>query len=355
MRNHLRLLAASCTPVVALSLLGAAPAAAALPGIKETATVQNQYGFAAGSGTSFVPKIGGEKETFYVADTLPTESSEVGVNYIGTADVGNFFFLHDNYAVGAGTTFSETVITFTLTNENDGPVALRFDSLITPGHIAHIRGGGTQRGSFDFRVVQSFGVESDPITLYAATGGVNSDGAYLNTGNLVFNGLTETFDPDERWEVIDWSATALSIPLLQIAGGQTTQISYIASYQTYTDAVCQDVLDCAGLQVVFGDPRNDGGVSNITSLSDFGPNLVDEGVYPVIGRNYDAYRIPFAFVPLDAPRPEQPGGEGPIKYGALFDPRAQAVPEPTTWAMMIGGFGLIGGAARRRRVVTAAA
>jgi hypothetical protein len=28
------------------------------------------------------------------------------------------------------------------------------------------------------------------------------------------------------------------------------------------------------------------------------------------------------------------------------------VPEPATWAMMIGGFGMVGGAMRRRRVST---
>jgi hypothetical protein len=28
------------------------------------------------------------------------------------------------------------------------------------------------------------------------------------------------------------------------------------------------------------------------------------------------------------------------------------VPEPTTWAMMIGGIGMVGGAMRRRRVST---
>jgi hypothetical protein len=31
---------------------------------------------------------------------------------------------------------------------------------------------------------------------------------------------------------------------------------------------------------------------------------------------------------------------------------AVAVPEPTSWAMMIGGFGIVGGAMRRRRVST---
>lgn len=35
-----------------------------------------------------------------------------------------------------------------------------------------------------------------------------------------------------------------------------------------------------------------------------------------------------------------------------FDTAVAGVPEPATWAMMIGGFGLIGGAMRRRRVGT---
>lgn len=36
-----------------------------------------------------------------------------------------------------------------------------------------------------------------------------------------------------------------------------------------------------------------------------------------------------------------------------FDNLAVAVPEPTTWAMMIGGFGLLGAAVRRSRKATA--
>jgi hypothetical protein len=41
-------------------------------------------------------------------------------------------------------------------------------------------------------------------------------------------------------------------------------------------------------------------------------------------------------------------GERVLASGAF-----QPVPEPSTWAMMIGGFGVVGLAARRRRRVTA--
>ena len=47
------------------------------------------------------------------------------------------------------------------------------------------------------------------------------------------------------------------------------------------------------------------------------------------------------------------GPEGGSYAGTLnFSPMGGAVPEPATWAMMIGGMGMIGGAMRRRKVST---
>jgi hypothetical protein len=40
-----------------------------------------------------------------------------------------------------------------------------------------------------------------------------------------------------------------------------------------------------------------------------------------------------------------------FKFGALKLSTVPAVPEPATWAMMIAGFGLVGGAMRRRRKI----
>ncbi len=49
-----------------------------------------------------------------------------------------------------------------------------------------------------------------------------------------------------------------------------------------------------------------------------------------------------------------PGGAPPISFldGVSLE---AAVPEPATWALMLGGFGLVGGAMRRRTVATVAA
>jgi hypothetical protein len=45
------------------------------------------------------------------------------------------------------------------------------------------------------------------------------------------------------------------------------------------------------------------------------------------------------------------GAVGATDLSDLFKPNTvSGVPEPASWALMLGGFGLVGGAMRRRRV-----
>ncbi len=45
---------------------------------------------------------------------------------------------------------------------------------------------------------------------------------------------------------------------------------------------------------------------------------------------------------------------GKFSFAGLWTDIATGVPEPTTWALMLSGFGLAGVALRRRRVALAA-
>jgi hypothetical protein len=79
------------------------------------------------------------------------------------------------------------------------------------------------------------------------------------------------------------------------------------------------------------------------------PGLTDFSEYVAPGGRF-TFRLSQAFGYSVAGGPSY----GDNRLGAFVMPNA-AVPEPTVWAMMIGGFGLAGAAARRRRAVPAAA
>jgi hypothetical protein len=65
---------------------------------------------------------------------------------------------------------------------------------------------------------------------------------------------------------------------------------------------------------------------------------------------------PLTFFTDDAATAQGEASTGFVDYIRIFDTaitpgeaNPTAVPEPATWAMFIGGFGLVGGAMRRRR------
>jgi len=62
---------------------------------------------------------------------------------------------------------------------------------------------------------------------------------------------------------------------------------------------------------------------------------------------YDASPILSGSIALSSLFPNNPGWS----HITFFDTGAPAVPEPATWAMMIGGFGMMGAALRRRQKV----
>lgn len=70
-------------------------------------------------------------------------------------------------------------------------------------------------------------------------------------------------------------------------------------------------------------------------------------VTPPVVTPPDGGQPPIVLPPTGGDNPTPPGVTPPIEGGGV--PTA-AVPEPATWAMMILGFGLVGAAARRRRL-----
>lgn len=307
--------------------------------------IENLYGVASGPENSPVIKVGGSQVKAYDVTDVPGLLSEGGVNYTATASDASFFFLHDNYCVGTCSTASQTTISFTITNNDSVPLDLRFDSLITPGHIAQILGDGQVSSNFEFSVTQTY--QQEEYSLYSASGGVNSDGIYLfQSDRRAFNNTTYT-SVDGVYNLVDWSATNLNLNLLTLAPSESTTVTYLATYNSFGQVSCDDILACAGAQVVFGDPRNNGGVTSLSSPGSLNAMVEPQ---PVIGADYDPFRITFAVRLQSDPLPGDPPGIIPPPYGPLFQPNVLGVvPEPATWAMLLAGVGAIGGAARRRR------
>lgn len=333
-------------------LVGATPAHAALV---ETVTIENGYGGAHFAGSPQLQSGGTSRSdvgpgTWLGQDGSVVNRAEYGINYIGEVNnqSGSFYFLHNNYCVGTCGTVSQTVINFTIRNDGRTDEALRFDSLITPGHLARFGFSDASEAGFRFTVTQ------DPDTigrqLYEATGYVSPGTMNVETPNGAgLNGLRQI--EGDGWTVVDWGATNLNLNLGTLAAGQSTVVRYEASYYSRTSNVCLDLTDCSGVQVVFGDPRSNGGGVNLRTFA----ALASEPVRDVIDPLYKGYATSFAIVAADAPLPGQPDAMPELRYGNTFTPAGKTpvspVPESATWAMMLLGFGIIGTALRNRRIV----
>jgi PEP-CTERM motif len=256
-----------------------------------------------------------------VIGSTPGFPNELGIDVFATAEGSSFFFQNSLWRIGEGSAFFDTVVETTLTNTGDTWETLVFDSMITPGYLA-VAGklGSGNAAKFDFRISQVTGDETQ--ILYSAFGVATAGSKPLVFSPTPFFDLTEYSNEDTL--ALTWGATKVSLLLNPIAPGSSTKIIY--DLQTYVTGPDRPVPGdgCQGSQVSFGDPRNPGGA--MRESFDTPPVIAPCSLEPVIGRRFDPTKVPATFT---------------------------SVPEPTSWAMLISGFGLTGAAMRRRRAAVA--
>jgi len=262
----------------------------------------------------------GDSNQFHGVGSNPSQATDIKINY-GTLTGSNasFFFLHNIQCQGYCSVGVTTEIVDTITDTGPDAVDLRLDSNITAGHFGIVQNARTaSAGIFQFDIIQK--TNGTDHQLYQALGQVSSSGATINTSDgSVFNNLTSYHDPAQTG--LDWDETDLSVLLDTLAPGQTTTVTYRSLTYLNAYGICTNVTLCDGVQVAFGDPRNNGGVFGFASL--FAPAPVKQPVGWVLNRGFDMATVKMQVVNLSAP-------------------------EPASWAMMLVGFGMAGTAMRRR-------
>ena len=261
--------------------------------------------------------------TFHIVGANPNQATDIKMAY-GTiaAPDASFFFLHNIQCQGYCSVGVTTFITDTITNTGPSTVNLRLDSDITAGHLGLVQNARTNSaGIFQFDITQTMnGIDHG---LYQALGQISSNGASINTSDgSIFNNLTSYHDPAQTG--LDWDLTDLSVLLDPLAPGETATVTYRSITYLNAFGTCTNVDRCDGVQVAFGDPRNNGGIIGTFALSLSPQSFVKQPVGWVLNRGFDMATVKMQIVNLSD------------------------VPEPASWAMMIIGFGMTGLASRRR-------
>ena len=174
--------------------------------------------------------------------------------------------------------------------------------------------------------------------------------AFASTGaqaaNLVVNGGFETGD------FTGWTANPVSYPMYLVTSPVNSgqYAAQIAGYAYGPDTLEQDFTDVAGQSYVLSFSRwQDVATPNGLAVTWNGATVFSETDVLVSGYQQFSLRVTGT-------------GSDALVFGAYNDPAftylddvsLTAVPEPATWALMIGGLGLAGLALRRRRATTTA-
>jgi len=317
-----------------------------------SSTIDNSYVYSIGSGPQQSFSATGDVR-LRLSSNEGGNLSELGVDLTSRLDGDSFYYLHNGYCVGTCFVSIVTTLTFTLTNTGADPLAVRWDSLITPGHLAQQGSNGSAR--YQFLVIQDPDSTSQVhASAVGTTWGWNDEFSNFPSAGLSGFQSAAYSDPGaghhNAWSFADWSATALNLDLLTIAGNSSTTLIYFSTVIMESTADCTDLSDCDGVQVAFGDPRNTGSIGGRMA----GPSAFSASDEPLIGREFDVYttkgKIDQMFVEQGAELPDPlPSVTIPGYSGPSFRSPAPAalVPEPASWALLVLGFGVVGWSLRR--------
>jgi hypothetical protein len=103
-------------------------------------------------GTSFLGSPAtqsGNAATITASGGIGGSAAEIGLKFTTTSSNSSFYFLQAQYCGGKCTTYALTTVTLTLTNTGTEAETMRFDSQITPGHLATIGNSPNAKAVFD--------------------------------------------------------------------------------------------------------------------------------------------------------------------------------------------------------------
>lgn len=186
-----------------------------------------------------------------------------------------------------------------------------------------------------------FYVTSGESTLYSLSGymslafdesGILTRTFGLGAAQVALTGFTSAYDNDFAWAYA-WDATDIDFDIdALLAPGDQYDINYTTTVYSSTNAACLNATTCLVAYSGFGDPIGRGGGVSFAARGGQTSSF-DNPITGIIFDPNDLDRFELVNVSYDPP------GGG-------------AVPEPATWMMMILGFGMLGAALRRRRVVS---
>lgn len=279
-------------------------------------------------------------------------------------------FESSNAATGPYTYTSTTGVDLTIKNGGSGVITPQIHSQITPAglgfYLADLTGCSPGFGTcaqatgtgmsfshlsigasnvvtladFDFSIVTG-----DSI-LYEASGavGLQSDSLGHITTWQTFNDSTYDLNGfgvelgDKSAFAYNWDATDVFLTSpFGLASGQSRTISYRNTVDSYSPHLCVGATSvCLVSYAGFGDPIGRGGGPDSLSVIrpfDIGPGGIDGLQFDSFTMYTDNYK------------------DGTLDTTA---PGNSAAPEPAVWISMVLGFGLLGGALRRRRSLATA-